>query len=182
MIDISESKKIQGWMSDKELTFLASLATRCGTMVELGAWKGRTTVTLAKYIRQFVVTIDHFKGTPGDTGHDEASDEGGEKIYREFMLNTEKYWMDGKLITLRTNDTTGAELVKKLFRKVDAVFIDADHSAEAVARNIEQFRPLVRPGGTLCGHDEYHGTIKEGLIRAGIREWQKHDTVWHVRV
>jgi len=41
---------------------------------------------------------------------------------------------------------------------VDLVFIDADHSYEAVKKDIKKFTPKLRPGGILCGHDiDYPG-------------------------
>jgi predicted O-methyltransferase YrrM len=41
---------------------------------------------------------------------------------------------------------------------VDLVFIDADHSYEAVKKDIVKFRPKLRTGGILCGHDiDYPG-------------------------
>lgn len=36
---------------------------------------------------------------------------------------------------------------------LDWVFIDADHSFEGVSADIEAWRPKVRPGGFLTGHD-----------------------------
>src|SRR5688572_21614184 len=38
---------------------------------------------------------------------------------------------------------------------LDFVFIDADHGYQAVKEDIELWRPKVRPGGWLGGHD-YH--------------------------
>jgi len=38
----------------------------------------------------------------------------------------------------------------------DFVYIDADHSFEAVAADILAWAPKVRPGGLLCGHDFNH--------------------------
>lgn len=38
-------------------------------------------------------------------------------------------------------------------RSLDFVFIDADHSYAAVAQDIDAWRPKVRSGGILAGHD-----------------------------
>ena len=37
----------------------------------------------------------------------------------------------------------------------DMVFIDADHTYEAVKQDFNLWKPRIRPGGILCGHD-YH--------------------------
>jgi len=38
---------------------------------------------------------------------------------------------------------------------LDLVFIDGDHSYVAVREDIQAWRPFLRPGGILAGHD-YH--------------------------
>lgn len=50
--------------------------------------------------------------------------------------------------------------------RVDFVFIDGDHSAEAVSADIRAWRPKVRPGGMLCGHD--YGDPKHPGVRAAV--------------
>jgi predicted O-methyltransferase YrrM len=50
----------------------------------------------------------------------------------------------------------------------DAVFIDADHAYESVARDIDAWLPKVRSGGTLSGHDfmlEIPGVIRAVMER-----------------
>lgn len=47
---------------------------------------------------------------------------------------------------------------------LDFVFIDADHSYEAVRRDIDAWRSKVKPGGWFGGHD-YHRKFP-GVIRA----------------
>lgn len=47
---------------------------------------------------------------------------------------------------------------------LDFVFIDADHSYDAVRRDIEAWRPKVKPGGWLGGHD--YNQKFPGVIRA----------------
>ena len=48
---------------------------------------------------------------------------------------------------------------------LDFVFIDADHSYEAVRADIAAWRPKIRPGGWITGHD--YDTLKfPGVVRA----------------
>ena len=50
----------------------------------------------------------------------------------------------------------------------DFVFIDADHSYEAVKQDIANWRPKVREGGWLGGHD-FHPRKFPGVVQA-VRE------------
>jgi predicted O-methyltransferase YrrM len=54
----------------------------------------------------------------------------------------------------------------KLFddESLDAVFIDADHSYEAVKLDIQNWMPKVRRGGILAGHD--YVPSWPGVVRA----------------
>jgi len=57
---------------------------------------------------------------------------------------------------------------------VDFVFIDADHSYEAVSRDILLSRVLLREGGQLCGHD-FHSRRHRGVRKAVkelLPEWE----------
>lgn len=50
-------------------------------------------------------------------------------------------------------------------RHFDFVFIDADHTYEGVSADIDAWRPKVRPGGMLLGHDYNHRDFP-GVVRA----------------
>jgi predicted O-methyltransferase YrrM len=72
---------------------------------------------------------------------------------------------------------------------VDLVFIDADHSYEAVRSDILGWYWKVKPGGILCGHDYAHRFSWSGVVRA-VDEWiaktgltlnHKGQSVWWVR-
>ena len=47
---------------------------------------------------------------------------------------------------------------------LDLVFIDAEHTAEAVTQDIHAWWPLLRPGGYLMGHD--YCDVFPGLVQA----------------
>lgn len=48
---------------------------------------------------------------------------------------------------------------------LDLVFIDADHSYNAVKEDVELWQPKVRKGGILCGHD-YRNAAHRGVEKA----------------
>lgn len=85
----------------------------------------------------------------------------------ELSSNIEKYYMidlTGDLLDMGLFETTkdklelilvSSEIASTRFRdeSLDLVFIDADHSYEAVMLDIKSWFPKVRSGGILCGHD-----------------------------
>jgi SAM-dependent methyltransferase len=59
---------------------------------------------------------------------------------------------------------------------LDFVFIDADHSYAAVARDIDAWRPKVKPGGWLSGHD-FCQWVGFGVIEAVTERFPRIE-VW----
>jgi predicted O-methyltransferase YrrM len=54
-------------------------------------------------------------------------------------------------------------------KKLDLIFIDADHSAEGAAQHVRMYAPFLRPGGYLAFHDLSNGWacgtwVKENLF------------------
>jgi hypothetical protein len=45
----------------------------------------------------------------------------------------------------------------------DFVFVDGDHRTESVLLDIEAWRPKIRQGGMLCGHDVGHTSVRDAL-------------------
>lgn len=174
-------------MSDQELLWLSEQSAKCDVVLELGSWKGRSTVAMALNARRCCISIDTFNGSKDkdgnwDGGHEEALLDGGDRIYTQFMRNTWDLQCAGKLISFRCRGESGAALVRDLWQKVDCAFIDAAHNADDVFRDIELFRPLVRSGGILCGHDWFWSGLQSGIERAGVRNPQLCDSIWWITV
>lgn len=72
---------------------------------------------------------------------------------------------------------------------LDFVFIDAEHSAEAVTADIAAWRPTVKPGGFLSGHDYNHPNFP-GVRQAvdayasahGLQVETGRDHTWFIRL
>ena len=56
---------------------------------------------------------------------------------------------------------------------LDFVYLDARHSYEGVAEDLEVWFPLVRPGGLMAGHDYNDGVFVEGVhgVRSAVDEF-----------
>jgi len=68
----------------------------------------------------------------------------------------------------RQESGAAAEALQHRGIQLDFVYIDADHSYEAVRRDLELWWPLVRQGGILAGHDYDKADMRGcgGVIRA----------------
>jgi len=85
--------------------------------------------------------------------------EGRRDTFADFVANTRR-WAD--VIVAVRGESSRVEL--PLEGECDFVFIDGDHSYEAVRGDLARFAPLVRSGGTLLLHD--YGEVKPGVPRA----------------
>lgn len=65
----------------------------------------------------------------------------------------------------------------------DFIFVDGDHSTEGVCADIVAWKPKLRPGGWLIGHDWNMQSVREGVRRAlgPVKPEQHDDHVWVIR-
>ena len=69
----------------------------------------------------------------------------------------------GRYKIMRMTSVEAAETFPQ--KSLDWVFLDGDHSYEAVKADIQAWTPKVRPGGLICGHD-YRDEMGFGVIQA----------------
>lgn len=144
---IENALKIEGWMNDDELEWLANTAKRCSTIVEFGCYKGRSTRVLGDNTSGVVYAVDPWNGryyfengTPCPiTTPDDICD---------FVFN-----LRDLIIARRVIPCCMHSYEFTLNRKADFVFIDGDHRYRAVVRDINVARELIGPNGIIAGHD-----------------------------
>jgi hypothetical protein len=119
--------------------------------VEVGVAFGSMSIWLTRLLPQLqMLCVDPFIGyDPGD-GMSELMTSSGDQIERlvRWRFATEGH---GRLSLVRQTSEQAAAGVAD--QSQDFVFIDADHRYEAVVQDIALWRPKVRSGGLLCGHD-----------------------------
>ena len=125
---------IDGWMDIDELEWLYNTAIRMDTIVEIGAWAGRSTAALLRGCPGVVFSVD-----PWQNG------ELGEIGYQEYIYNTKTFT---NLVIMKMYSHGAAYLINT---PVDMVFIDGDHKYESVIDDIESWLPKTKK--IICGHD-----------------------------
>ena len=149
---INTIKKIDGWLTDNEAKLLYNLAKNApnkGVIVEIGSWKGKSTIALANGSREGkkikVYAIDPHIGS-------EEHQKKGKKIWTfdEFKKNIKKAKLNDFVIPLKM---TSKEANKKFNKKIELIFIDGAHDYQNVKTDYELWFPKIVDGGIIAFHD-----------------------------
>lgn len=152
-------------------------------MAEIGCYAGESTrVWVDSGQVRLLLAVDPWRG-------DYAQDDGvwhsphdWERVYQTFAA-----WAvtQPAVTTLRLPSLAAAELVAP--GCLDLVYIDGNHAYAAVYADITAWRPKLKPGGWLAGHDwstAYPGVARavydHGLTERGVALFA--DTSWLVQV
>ena len=154
---------VQGYMSEAEIRFLCERVHGKGG-VEIGCWFGRTTVNLLQHCSR-LICIDHFQGTEALKGEVVKLASEGTSPKEIFIKNLKKY--NYRNIPVKLLDISSQDAAKVIPRdaEFDFVFIDGDHSYEAVKKDILFWESILKKGGLLMGHDY---KVNGGGSRPGV--------------
>lgn len=143
---------MKGWLKDAEGALLYDLARRStgrGVIVEIGSWQGRSTIWLARGSRagagRPVYAVDPHTGSPEH--HDRYGEVWTFDLFRE---NVERA---GVSDLVRPLVQTSEEAAAAFDEPVEVLFIDGDHSYEAVCRDWDLWTPKLVEGGWVVLHD-----------------------------
>ena len=157
-LDLTHALALPGWMSEDELAFLAARAQTCQRVIEVGSWLGRSTRALADHCPGTVWAVDDWRGDPGvpeDPINRVMADMGGPGAARHLFTVALMDHLTGgrvKLLTLPSVEAA-TQLGGEFGRGFDLIFLDGSHDYASVRADLLAYRPLVRDGGLLCGHD-----------------------------
>lgn len=150
---------ILGFMAPEELDWLYKQARLMDSIIEIGSLMGRSTYALCSGCKGWVYAIDSFSADFAALFplNSEKPD-----IYHEFKRNTARF----KNLVAVSLDSFGASVIfdKQVSKNgsfVDMVFIDADHSYEAVTWDLRRWAHRAKK--LLCGHDYNMPTVAKAL-------------------
>ena len=165
----------------------AAPAARPAMIIEIGAWKGRSTAYLAEAILGSgkpltLCVVDHWQapdvegaGLPPASEADKALG----TLRAVFDRNLAPYAAElGSRFQVRQGDSAAAAAAFAP-GSLYGVWVDGDHSEAGVARDIEAWWPLLEPGGYMGGDDWNWPTVRAAVEAAfGPERVEVHDGRW----
>lgn len=161
---VKDPTTIEGWLFPEEGELLEKYAKEVSPhtdVVELGSYKGKSTVYIARSVPAFVniVCVDTFMADATTAIREDTLD--------CFLSNTAEF-SNITVIPGKTNHVAKLMKHNEHTNRISLLFIDADHSYEGVKADFEGFSPFVAPGGVVIFHDAY-GENGEDL--PGVTPW-----------
>lgn len=148
----------EGFLTDREAQWLYVTAARGsgrGVVVEIGSFKGRSTIALAKGTElrgggEKVVAVDpHCTPAPTDPAL-----RGVQSSEPEFRANLARAGVTS-IVEVRVQYSTHA--ARDWSTPVRLLWLDGDHTVEGVRADFHCWTPHLSDGGILAMHDVLHG-------------------------
>jgi predicted O-methyltransferase YrrM len=159
-----------GYLSEREARLVmaaAALSPAEGRNLEIGSFKGRSTVGIAYVTRELglgkVVAVDPHT-SPASTDPDLKS-RGQTTSYDDFVQNLRAA---GVLERVEIKRAFSHDLAKEWRDPIRFLWIDGDHTYAGAKADVDMFKPFLSDGAILAMHDVL-GTF-EGALRVFVEE------------
>ncbi len=165
---VYEIAAVEGFLSDNESRFLALLAavpTAHGEVLEIGSFKGRSTVILAraaKFAGDASINAVDPMNAPSET---DPSLGGDTSSFPDFKKNLENH---GVTECVRHHKMLSTELAETWDRPLRLLWIDGDHTHKGTELDLDSFLPFLADGAIVAMHDVLHEF--EGGIRVFLED------------
>jgi len=153
---VAAGRSAVGHMKEREMRLLAMATAACdaeGTVLEIGSYKGKSTVLLARAARlggrPGVVAVDPLTpdavaATAAVTGADTAA------VRAQFYANVERA---GVSADVEFHEMRSTELARSWKRAIRLLWIDGDHSYAGARSDLSCFAPYLTDGAIVALHD-----------------------------
>jgi MMP 1-O-methyltransferase len=132
---------VPGWLTDEEGEALYELARRCsgrGAIVEIGSWKGKSTICLGLGSRA------------GSGARIFAIDPHADYRFGDFKTNVERAGIADLVTPIASLSQPAADGFDE---PIELLFVDGSHEYDLVLEDFEKWVPKVVDGGWVAFHD-----------------------------
>ncbi|MGQ0542479.1 MAG: class I SAM-dependent methyltransferase [Blastocatellia bacterium] len=153
---LKDIETVEGYLAPNEIRFLALMAacpTAKGEILEIGSFKGKSTIILAKsasLAEDIIINAVDPMTAPSETDPDLRGDVSS---LEDFKRNIAEH---GVADNIRFNQTFSFELAKTWDRPLRLLWIDGDHTYEGTKLDFDGFAPHLADGAIVAIHDVLH--------------------------
>jgi len=169
---------VEGWLTEAQARRLDAAARRVppgGRVVEIGSFRGRSTIVLARAAHPDaeVLAIDPHAGS--DRGPQEIAADAtrGDADLVAFRANLERAGVAGRVRHVRARST---DALDEVGGPIDVLYVDGAHRFGPARDDLRHWGERVRPGGRLIVHDSFSSVgVTLALLTvtaAGARRWR----------
>lgn len=183
---------IPGWMSSGELQWLYQMATQRRMILEIGTWYGRSAKALALGTPGVVFCVDHWRGAASEMGaySSELLSHGSDGVRLQCIQNLQPQVDQKKVVLLNIDiqSKLSQGVLHMLFAttRPDMIFIDGEHTTDAVCADIKLALEIAAPHALICGHDYNRDEVQvavQSQFDAAITPIQRGpDRIWFVQL
>jgi predicted O-methyltransferase YrrM len=174
---LDELRAVDGWLTDDQAGRLWSAAARArdgGRIVEIGSFRGRSTIVLARAAPPAaqVVAIDPHGGSDRGPGEYDPDRDRGDADHRAFVDNLRQAGVADRVRHVRLPSYAALPVVDG---DAEVLYVDGAHRYRPALEDLRDWGARVRPGGTLLVHDAFSSVgVTLALLRTVVfaRGWR----------
>lgn len=167
----------QGWNSDHIFLTDTMERERPRVVVELGVWKGASTMTMASALREHgidgcVIAVDTWLGSyehwlKDMHRSDMRFEHGYPRMYHTFLANIVANGFARHVVPLPLDSSNAAIVLQRSGVAADVVHLDGSHDYESTSADLRRWWSLLKPGGVMIVDDyDPKGRIWQTVRRA----------------
>lgn len=163
---LDQAAHIFTWTEPASLAYCAEIASQSQWGVEIGSYMGASALVMLRANPTLHLwCVDHFAVA------------GTRKCCEHFLA---KEIAEHRCELITGNSAQAADMLQHMKGKLDCVWVDDGHAKEDLIRDISSFKPLLKRGGVMFGHDfEYPpNDVAQGVIATGIKYEIPVPRVW----
>jgi predicted O-methyltransferase YrrM len=170
------AKEVPGYLVEDEARFLgivvACAPAASGAIVEIGSYKGKSTVMMAKVAKHYgrgpIIAIDPHNFNSPEL--QEQRSETNRSSFDEYMSNIRNAGVED---LIETHRAYSSDVALAWNRPIRFLWIDGDHTYQGAKGDFEGFSRHVSPEGVVAFHDALHEF--SGPIRVFVEDVLRSD-------
>lgn len=145
------ASQVEGWLTEEQARVLWESAREAGTIVEIGSFRGRSTIVLASAAER-VTAIDPHAGSDRGPQEIAADSARGDSDHQAFLGNLQRAGVGDRVRHVRR---FSQEALGEVHGPVDLLWVDGAHRFGPARADIVSWGARVPAGGRMLVHDAW---------------------------